>query len=503
MTRPGARPTAGPDNAHMQIQVSRFEGLGGAFHTRLPPTPLPAPHWVGWSPQAAALLDLPPRPPADDELLQRLSGNRWQDGLLPLATVYSGHQFGHWAGQLGDGRALLLGEDAGSGLEVQLKGAGRTPYSRMGDGRAVLRSSIREFLASEAMHALGIPTTRALCVTGSPAPVRREEIETAAIVTRLAPSFIRFGHFEHFSHCGRHSELRRLADFVIEHFYPDCGAASGNPYAALLGAITQRNAELVAQWQAAGFCHGVLNTDNMSVLGLTLDYGPFQFIDGFDPGHVCNHSDSSGRYAYARQPGVVYWNLFCLGQAMLPLLDGEQQALSALEPYRELFPAALQRRMNARLGLELVRAGDAELCEELLQLMARERTDYTIFWRRLARAAAEADQADGPAWQALRDLFIDRDGFGRWSLRWRERLQSDAPASARELSSRMLHVNPRVTLRNHLGELAIRAAQAGDFSVLERLRAALALPFDDAPAGDDLDGFPPEWAGGISISCSS
>ncbi|MEN9904649.1 MAG: hypothetical protein RLZZ555_1214, partial [Pseudomonadota bacterium] len=399
----------------MQLQESRFERLGDAFHTRLPPTPLPDPCWVGWSAEAAAQLGLPEQAPQDPELLQLLSGNRWPDSLLPIATVYSGHQFGHWAGQLGDGRALMLGEHAGSGLEIQLKGAGRTPYSRMGDGRAVLRSSIREFLCSEAMHALGIPTTRALCVTGSPAPVRREEIETAAVVTRLAPSFIRFGHFEHFSHGGRHGELRQLADFVIEHFYPGCGAAPGNPYAALLAAVTERSAELVAQWQAAGFCHGVLNTDNMSVLGLTLDYGPFQFLDGFDPGHVCNHSDSSGRYAYARQPNVVYWNLFCLGQAMLPLLDDEQQALAALEPFRELFPAALQRRMNAKLGLDEARAGDAELSEELLQMMARERTDYTIFWRRLSLAAEDAGQPGHPAWQSVRDLFIDRDSLDRWA----------------------------------------------------------------------------------------
>ncbi len=488
----------------MQLQVSRFEGLGDAFHTRLPPTPLPDPCWVGWSAPAAALLGLPAQAPQEQELLQLLSGNRWQDSLLPIASVYSGHQFGHWAGQLGDGRALLLGEHAASGLEVQLKGAGRTPYSRMGDGRAVLRSSIREFLASEAMHALGIPTTRALCVTGSPAPVRREEIETAAVVTRLAPSFIRFGHFEHFSHGGRHGELRRLADFVIEHFYPECGAVPGNPYAALLAAVTERTAELIAQWQAVGFCHGVLNTDNMSMLGLTLDYGPFQFLDGFDPAHVCNHSDSGGRYAYARQPNVVYWNLFCLGQAMLPLLDDEQQALAALEPYRELFPAALQRRMNAKLGLDELRAGDAELSEELLQLMARERTDYTIFWRRLSHAAAELEQASGPAWQAVRDLFLDRDGFDRWSLRWRDRLQEGTlAADAQALGTRMLAANPRLVLRNHLGELAIQSARQGDYSALERLQTALASPCDDNQENEDLADFPPQWASQISISCSS
>ena len=542
MTIRYARLPGPPDNAPMQLQASRFESLGDAFHTRLPPTPLPSPHWVGWSAEAATLLGLAPEPPQDEALLQRLSGNpvpNMPDDLMPLASVYSGHQFGHWAGQLGDGRALLLGDRVGpqGRHEVQLKGAGRTPYSRGGDGRAVLRSSIREFLCSEAMHALGIPTTRALCVTGSPAPVRREQVETAAVVTRVAPSFIRFGHFEHFSHGGRHAELRRLADFVIDHFYPDCRAADGNPYAALLAAVTRRSAELVAQWQAVGFCHGVLNTDNMSILGLTLDYGPFQFLDGFDPGHVCNHSDQTGRYAYSRQPNIVYWNLFCLGQALLPLLDDTQQALDALEPYKTLFPTALQRRMNDKLGLAELREGDDLLTENLLQLLGRERVDYTIFWRRLSLAQAasatspdHAGQAEapnrssaqppGPAWQPVRDLFLQPDGFDGWWTRWQQRLATDVdpayhPASdpsadpahrlgaLDQVGRRMLRANPRVVLRNHLGEVAIRQAQAGDLGALQRLQAALARPYDELPGSEDLADFPPDWAATISISCSS
>ncbi len=300
---------------------NRFAALGPDFHTRLLPTPLPAPYWVGHSAAVANTLGLTPDWTSNEEWLAALSGNRVLAGSDPLATVYSGHQFGVWAGQLGDGRALLLGETEG-GLEIQLKGAGRTPYSRMGDGRAVLRSSIREFLCSEAMHGLGIATTRALCVTGSDAPVRREEIETAAVVTRVAPSFIRFGHFEHFAANDRMDELRHLADFVIDSFYPACRHTekfAGNPYAALLEAVSERTAALLAQWQAVGFCHGVMNTDNMSILGLTLDYGPFQFLDGYDPAHICNHSDTQGRYAYARQPNIAYWNLFCLGQALLHL----------------------------------------------------------------------------------------------------------------------------------------------------------------------------------------
>ena len=533
MTIRCARPPGPPDNAPMQLQASRFESLGDAFHTRLPATPLPSPHWVGWSAEAAALLGLAPELPQDEALLQRLSGNpvpNMPDDLMPLASVYSGHQFGHWAGQLGDGRALLLGEliSPQGRHEVQLKGAGRTPYSRGGDGRAVLRSSIREFLCSEAMHALGIPTTRALCVTGSPAPVRRETVETAAVVTRLAPSFIRFGHFEHFSHGGRHQELRQLADFVIDQFYPECRQADGNPYAALLAAVTRRSAELVAQWQAVGFCHGGLNTDHMSILGLTLDYGPFQFLDGFDPGHVCNHSDQSGRYAYARQPNIVYWNLFCLGQALLPLLDDTQQALDALEPYKTLFPTALQRRMNDKLGLAELREGDDTLTEDLLQLLSREHTDYTIFWRRLslAQAASEADasqaelsfpsstaQPPGHAWQPVRDLFLQPDGFDSWWTRWQQRLVTDVDPSSNpsaeptrrltQASTRMLRANPRLVLRNHLGEVAIRQAQAGDLGALQRLQAALARPYDEHPDSADLADFPPDWAATISISCSS
>lgn len=480
----------------MQLQTAKFESLGDAFFTRLQPTPLPAPYWVGRSTTLANELNLPAHWLQTDEALHTLTGNRLQAETNPLASVYSGHQFGQWAGQLGDGRAILLGEHPSSGgmVEVQLKGSGLTPYSRMGDGRAVLRSSIREFLCSEAMHALGIPTTRALAVTGSHAPVRRETMETAAVVTRVAPSFIRFGHFEHFSHNGQHDELRKLADFVIEHFYPEC-LDGGNPYARLLQAVTERTAELLAQWQAVGFCHGVMNTDNMSILGLTLDYGPFQFMDAFNPGHICNHTDRAGRYAYARQPNVAYWNLFCLGQALLPLLDETQQALDALEPYKALFPAALQRQMNAKLGLTSIQTSDTDLTEDLLQLLAADRVDYTIFWRRLSHAA------NGMQLQPVRDLFIQRDAFDAWANRWRHRLEQDAAANT--ASERMLRVNPKIVLRNHLGEIAIRQAQQGDYNPLERLHNALNRPYDELPGHEDLADFPPDWAAHIEISCSS
>jgi len=477
-----------------------FAALDAAFYTPLAPTPLPDPYWVGASARVAELLHLPAQWMQSDDALQALTGNRSLPGSQPLASVYSGHQFGQWAGQLGDGRAILLGELAmpdGSGMELQLKGAGLTPYSRMGDGRAVLRSSIREFLCSEAMAGLGIPTTRALCVTGSHAPVRRETIETAAVVTRVAPSFLRFGHFEHFSYRNDHTRLRQLADYTIERYYPHCAqtpAFGGNPYAALLQAVSERTAGLLAQWQAVGFCHGVMNTDNMSMLGLTIDYGPFQFLDAFDPGHICNHSDTQGRYAFNRQPNVAYWNLFCLGQALLPLIGEQERALQALESYKTVFPRALQQGLAAKLGLSELLDGDLASIEHILQLLADGRVDYTIFWRRLSDFVAGGDP------QPVRDLFVERTAFDLWLQRYTERIAGqDRAATGRS----MLRTNPRYVLRNHLGEQAIRRAQDQDFSEVARLLQLLDDPFADHPGHDAYASFPPDWASAIAISCSS
>ena len=469
-----------------------FAALGPAFFTELPPTPLPAPHWVGASGDVAALLGLPAGWQQRDDALQVFTGNALPPGSRPLASVYSGHQFGVWAGQLGDGRAILLGETAG-GQEVQLKGCGRTPYSRMGDGRAVLRSSIREFVCSEAMAALGIPTTRALCITGSPQPVPREELETAAVVTRVAPSFIRFGHFEHFAARGQEAELRQLADYVIARYYPECRGAA-NPYAQLLQSVSERTAALLAQWQTVGFCHGVMNTDNMSILGLTIDYGPFQFLDAFDPNHICNHSDHLGRYAFNRQPGVAYWNLLCLAKALLPLIRDVEQAQAALDSYEPVFIEQFMARMRAKLGLLRTSVGDETLVDGLQQLLAAGRVDYTIFWRRLSHAVASGD------FEPVRDLFADRAAFDAWLLSYKELLALDDKALAADL---MLKTNPRFVLRNHLAEQAIRAAKLGDFSELQTLQTLLARPFDEHPGFEAHAGFPPDWASTISISCSS
>ena len=476
-----------------------FAALGSDFYTELRPTPLPSPHWVGTSHSVAQLLGLPEGWHQSEEALQALTGNQVLAGSTPLASAYSGHQFGVWAGQLGDGRAILLGELAG-GHEIQLKGAGRTPYSRMGDGRAVLRSSIREFLCSEAMHGLGIPTSRALCITGSPGLVRREELETAAVVTRVAPSFVRFGHFEHFAANDQEEQLRTLANYVIDRYYPECRSPEatspwgGNPYAALLHSVSERTAQLMAQWQAVGFCHGVMNTDNMSILGLTLDYGPFQFLDAFVPGHICNHSDHHGRYAYNRQPNIAYWNLFCLAQALLPLIEDQDTALAALESYKTVFPDAFMARMHKKLGLTQAQDSSEALVEPLLQLLAQNAVDYTIFWRRLSHAVAEGQ------FEPVRDLFADRMTFDAWLLSYSELLALDDKALAADL---MLNSNPKFVLRNHLGEQAIRAAKGGDFSELATLQRLLERPFDEHPGHEAYADFPPDWASSISISCSS
>ncbi len=317
--------------------LHRFADLGPTFSTEVEGTPMVAPKVAIWNQPLADVLGLHAEFADAASTAGILSGNRKPRSTRSVATVYSGHQFGVWAGQLGDGRALLVGELGNH--EIQLKGAGRTPYSRGADGRAVLRSSIREYLCSEAMYGLGIPTTRALALVVSPEPVWRETLETAAVVTRVAPSFLRFGHFEHFFHGNQHDALKQLADHAVDAHFPELRDAA-NPYQAMLDEVVTRTARLIAQWQTVGFCHGVMNTDNMSLLGLTIDYGPFGFLDGFDAGHICNHSDHSGRYSYANQPEIGLFNLHCLAQALLPLLDREE-AIAALKRYQAIFEEAL------------------------------------------------------------------------------------------------------------------------------------------------------------------
>ena len=487
-----------------------FGRLPDAFYTRLSPTPLPEPYFVAASPAAAALIGLDAESLRTPAAVLPLTGSALVAGTDPLAAVYAGHQFGVYVPRLGDGRALLLGAVPGADgqrWELQLKGAGRTPYSRMGDGRAVLRSSIREFLCSEAMHALGIPTTRALAITGSDYPVFRENVETAAVVTRMAPSFVRFGSFEYFFWRNEIEALRQLANHVIDAFFPACRDAGDGPapYLALLREVARRTARLIAQWQAVGFCHGVMNSDNMSILGLTIDYGPFGFIDGFDAGHVCNHSDSHGRYAYDRQPAIAHWNLCCLGQALVPLTGDVDATRAACDVFIDEYAAAIGDLMRAKLGLATAEPGDEALIERLLALLHANRADWTIFWRGLSRLRAAGPDAQADA--AVRDLFADRAGFDAWADDYRARLRREGSVDA-ERAARMNGVNPRLVLRNHLAEIAIRKARGDDgeprdFSAVERLLRALSRPYDDDPEFDDLAAPPPAWASQIALSCSS
>ena len=363
------------------------------------------------------------------------------------------------------------------------------------------------------MHGLGIPSTRALCLVASPEPVRRERIETAAVVARVAPSFLRFGHFEHFAARDQVDALRSLADHAIEHHLPEARERAqnwqGNVYAGLLDEVQRRTATLLAQWQAVGFCHGVMNTDNMSLLGLTLDYGPFQFMDGFDPAHICNHSDHMGRYAFGRQPQVAYWNLYRLGQALLPLIGDEDQTTEVLEVYRSVFPIALGDALRAKLGLageaapEAQRESDWALVQTLLELLAAERVDHTIFWRRLSQAMAQENgtwDLAAPHWRAVQDMLLDPRALHDWLGRYRQRCEGRVAA---ELGARMLRTNPKFALRNHLAENAIRLAEAGDFAEIERLRTLLRTPFDEHPGCEADADFPPAWASQLEISCSS
>ena len=473
------------------------------------PSPVPEPGWVAQNLKLGHDLGLPDEWLNGQEGLAVFSGNGLWEGMEPRASVYSGHQFGQWAGQLGDGRALNLGEylSPKGPVEIQLKGAGKTPFSRMGDGRAVLRSSIREYLCSEAMAGLGIPTTRALCLTGSPLPVLREELETAAIVTRTAPSFIRFGHFEHFANDASPNgleHLKQLADFVIANHFHTENFSSANPYAQLLERVTLSTAKLMAQWQAVGFCHGVMNTDNMSILGLTLDYGPFQFLDGFNPQHICNHSDSMGRYAYGRQPQVAYWNLFCLAQALMPLIEEQDLAMKALEAYKSAFADSWEIGFLNKLGLEKqedldLASEDKTLLNDVLQLLANDQVDFSIFWRRLSHAAPIAHAAS-PEWQSVADVFIDQSAWGLWRDRYLSRLQKRPSALT---VRQMLQVNPKYVLRNHLAEAAIQKSKKGDHSEVDTLFKLLQSPFEEHSQFEHYANLPPDWAANIEISCSS
>jgi uncharacterized protein YdiU (UPF0061 family) len=435
-----------------------------------------------------------------DDFYQRLEVTPLQDAHL---AVFNHEAFGYLTPQLGDGRAILLGEvmnQKGERWELQLKGAGITPYSRRGDGRAVLRSTIREYLCSEAMHGLGIPTTRALLMTDSKEEVYREQIESGAMLLRMAPSHIRFGSFELFYYRRQFEPIKQLADYVIEHHYPEL-LEHKTKYLELFRQVTLRTAELISQWQQVGFAHGVMNTDNMSILGLTLDYGPFGFLDAYEPGYICNHSDTYGRYAFDQQPYIGGWNLSKLGQAMLPILEGKPEEAAAaanaiLEEYDPRLQQHYHKGMLHKLGLQQGRDADKALIDDLLKLLADNRIDYTNFFRALCNFDESIKHSP------LREEFLDRNAFDGWAKRYAERLRAEG-SQREQRHTEMRQVNPQYILRNYLAQQAIEQAESGDYSEIERLHALLQQPFDEQPENAHYAAAPPEWSNELEISCSS
>ncbi len=471
-----------------------YARLPHRFYAKLAPTPVAAPRLVRLNVGLARELGLDPARLAGPEGVEILAGNRLPSDAEPLAMAYAGHQFGGWVPQLGDGRAILLGEvvdRAGVRRDIQLKGAGRTPFSRMGDGRAWLGPVLREYVVSEAMHALGVPTTRALAAVATGEPVVRERAWPGAILARVATSHVRVGTFEFFAARGDTEALRLLADHVIDRHYPHAREAD-QPYRALLDAVVGRQAELTAQWLAFGFIHGVMNTDNMSVAGETIDYGPCAFMDGYDPGTVYSSIDHGGRYAYANQPRVANWNLARLAQSLMPLLAADETAAvasaqAAVDAFAGQFEAAFVARFRAKVGLATAQEGDGELIQTLLRLMADAGVDFTLTFRRLAASSRVPRDGDGE----LRALFAEPAALDAWLGRWRARLAAE-PATDEERRAAMRAVNPAFIPRNHLVEEAIAAAaERDDLEPFATLLEVLARPYDDQP-GRERHGLPPE-----------
>jgi len=476
--------------------INSFAQLPADFYTRLQPQPLRNPRLLHANAEVAALLGLSEAALQTPEFLRVCAGDAGLPGGQALAAVYSGHQFGVWAGQLGDGRAHLLGEVVGpSGTwEVQLKGSGLTPYSRMGDGRAVVRSSVREYLASEAMAGLGIPTTRALAIVTADDPVRRETIEKAAVVTRVSPSFVRFGSFEHWT--GHPDNLRILLDYVVDKFYPECRAGGSQDETALrfLRAVVARSASLVAHWQTAGFCHGVMNTDNMSILGLTLDYGPYGFMDAFQIGHICNHTDTQGRYAWNVQPSVMHWNLYRLANSLVGLGLEPDALREQLQPFEADFLDAYQVNLARKFGWRAWEEQDAGLVDDWWRMLHMQRADFTLSFRMLADAPRDPEP--------FLALFTDRGAASAWLVRYVQRLARDARPDG-ERVAQMQRANPLYVLRNHLAEIAIRAAEQGDAGEIDTLLKLLRDPCTARQGYESYAGPAPEWARDLEVSCSS
>jgi len=496
----------------------RREVLGAAWSS-VQPTPVAAPRLLAYSREVAASLGLDEAMLASPQFAQVFAGNALWPGMRPYAANYGGHQFGHWAGQLGDGRAITLGEaiDArGQRQELQLKGAGPTPYSRTADGRAVLRSSIREFLCSEAMHHLGVPTTRALCLVGTGEAVLRDmfydghpQHEPGAIVCRVAPSFLRFGNFELPSARGDDALLRQLADFCIRRDYPELSGDGEALHAEWFAQVCERTAVMVAHWMRVGFVHGVMNTDNMSILGLTIDYGPYGWIDDYDPDWTPNTTDAQGRrYRFGWQPRIAYWNLTRLAQALAPLFASVEPLQSGLDRYGRMLAQAERDTVAGKLGLREYREDDAALYSDLLDLLQADGIDMTIFFRTLGETdPASASPADFEAAyydQARRDAVAG--DLAAWRVRYARRLgEDDLPDALRR--ERMRLANPRYVLRNYLAQQAIDRAHAGDMDGIGELLDVMRRPYEDQSGRERFAQRRPDWArdraGCSMLSCSS
>lgn len=508
---------------------SRRRQVNNACFSRVLPTPVAKPELVAYAPEAAALLGLSPADCESQSFAEIFTGNKLLPGMDPHATCYGGHQFGNWAGQLGDGRAINLGElvnPAGAHWMLQLKGAGPTPYSRTADGLAVLRSSVREFLCSEAMHHLGVPTTRALCLTVTGEQVVRDMLydgnaapEPGAVVCRVAPSFTRFGHFEMLAARGETDLLRKFADYTISADFPAVapqGPNNKDTYLAWFAEVCRATAEMVVEWMRVGFVHGVMNTDNMSILGLTIDYGPYGWLENYDPDWTPNTTDAgSRRYRFSYQPAIAHWNLVRLANAIYPLIEEAGPLEELLGDFEAQYASGWQAMMARKLGLAEYRPSDASLVGELDGVLQLAETDMTIFFRRLADldVGMSASAGDG----LLKPLFeafyvpeqLNREVRGRindWLADYLDRLREDGSDQASR-RARMNAANPKYVLRNYLAQLAIDKAESGDYSMVSELLDLLRRPYDEQPEREHFAARRPDWArtrvGCSMLSCSS